>query len=30
MSVFTEVVLKYFWCCLKFDLMHKDKGYLKY
>ena len=21
----TELVLKYFWCCLGFDFMHKDK-----
>ena len=24
MSWFTELVLKYFWCCLGFDFMHKD------
>ena len=25
MSWFTEVVVKYFWCCLGFDFMYKHK-----
>ena len=25
MSWFTELVLKCFWCCFGFDIMHKDK-----
>ena len=25
MSWFTELVLKYCWCCLRFDFIHKDK-----
>ena len=24
MNWFTELVLKYFWCCFGFDFMHKD------